>query len=1086
MHPTLVVPGEYLVKFRPRTSKARIDRALGKPGVRMGRSYRSIDGLRLVRLAEGATPQSEKLTPADNADIEYIEPNFVVRAHAMPNDPRFPEQWGLQNTGQIPEYRSDSDIDATEAWDLSTGDPAAIVAVVDTGIDYTHEDLAANIWRNNAECTGNGIDDDGNGYVDDCHGIDTVNGDSDPMDDQRHGTHVAGIIGAVGNNGIGIAGVAWRVRLLPCKFLDADGHGTTAAAVECLSYVLAVKRSGGHVVAVNNSWGGGADSRALTDVTRELRDAGVLVVASAGNDYGDNDPVPQYPCNTDLSNVICVASAHGSDGISLWSNIGRATVHVAAPGEDVLSTVPGNRYELLSGTSMAAPHVAGAVVLLAAHDPSRDWRMIRSLILATTDQPTVTPMLVVTKGRMNVRAAMTCTDRTLAARLLPVPIETLIRPIGAHVGLRAVNLRCDHGAGNVLVAASPAGAPIATLRDDGVSPDAVAGDGEYNGEWIAPAEGDYSLDFPAVMGASSSIRVDPFLKPGFPRAISASYDWQGVLQPGHYVLVGNVDADPQLEVLGGGYPVYAWKADGTDLVGWPLWDLDVGDAMSLAEFDGNPATHEIAAGGRLALNMSGTVLAGWPQFARAILPPAIIDIDGDGIDESIGYPARRADGSLVNPNRDVPASGPVPGSAAAADLDYDGRPDFVVAHQDIVWASNELGVLGGFPLVDRPPYWAGGASSSTPVVGDVDGDGALEIMTTAYWDTAPHGRIRIVSARGVLERALTTTDRVSDPVLADLTGDGIPEIIARTNDQVFAWTGDGRLVSGWPVSLGTDIVGDNAPVVGDLDGDGRPDIAVVAYVYDPFTFGRQVIRVFRHDGTPLPAWSREYRGRLFQRPAIADLDGDGRNELIVMRTVAEGRWDALFVFDSRAPGPYGPVEWGQFQEGPQHRGAYVTGKNLPNDAYLAVQHHGPGVIASADARISCGTGCLVRYPKGTTVRLSATAQPGARFERWLGACAGQGAECSVVVSGFTPVAADFAVALDVAIAGNGAGRVNSAPAGIACPGDCNDSFSPRSSVTLTATPAAGSIFDGWSGGSCSGTTLTCTLSFDVPTTVTAR
>src|SRR4029077_3549531 len=174
-----------------------------------------------------------------------------------------------------------ADIHAPEAWDITTGSSTVVVAMLDSGIDYTHPDLVANMFRNEADCNGNGIDDDGNGYVDDCYGIDLVNHDSDPMDDNQHGTHTAGTVGAAGNNGVGVVGVNWNVKLMPCKFLGASGSGSTAGAIACLDYVKMMKDRGVNIVATNNSWGGGGFSQALFDAIDMQRQRGILYIAAA-------------------------------------------------------------------------------------------------------------------------------------------------------------------------------------------------------------------------------------------------------------------------------------------------------------------------------------------------------------------------------------------------------------------------------------------------------------------------------------------------------------------------------------------------------------------------------------------------------------------------------------------------------------------------------------------------------------------------------------------------------------------------------------------------------------------------------------
>ncbi len=266
--------------------------------------------------------------------IEYIEPNYILRAdEVIPNDPSFPLLWGLHNTGQSG-GTPDADIDAPEAWSFQTG-AQVVIGVIDTGVDRTHPDLAANMWTNPGEIAGNGLDDDGNGYVDDVHGWDFVNGDNDPMDDHGHGTHCAGTIAGIGDNGIGVAGVCWHARVMALKFLDAGGYGTTSAAVLAVEYATA---NGARLT--SNSWGGGSYSQALYDAIAAARDAGVLFIAAAGNDAVNNDLYPHYPSSYDLDNIIAVAATDRYDDLADFSCYGAASVDVGAPGEPPQEHVP--------------------------------------------------------------------------------------------------------------------------------------------------------------------------------------------------------------------------------------------------------------------------------------------------------------------------------------------------------------------------------------------------------------------------------------------------------------------------------------------------------------------------------------------------------------------------------------------------------------------------------------------------------------------------------------------------------------------------------------------------------------------------
>ena len=340
------------------------------------------------------------------AGVLYAEPDFVIAPKAVPNDPSFTQLWGLNNSGQSGGV-VDADIDAPEAWNTTTGSRSVVVAVIDTGVDYTHPDLAANAWRNPGETAGDGIDNDGNGYVDDVYGWDFANNDANPMDDNGHGTHVSGTIGAVGNNGVGVAGVSWQVSIMGLKFLSASGSGSTSAAIAAVNYATRMRRDFGiNVVASNNSWGGGGFSTALRDAIDAGGRAGILFVAAAGNEATNIDTTPSYPAGYTSTSIISVAATDRSNRLASFSNVGVTNVDLAAPGASIYSTLPNNRYGTYSGTSMATPHVTGAVALLAAARPAATATELRSAILAGTQPVASLAGKVATGGLLNVDAAL--------------------------------------------------------------------------------------------------------------------------------------------------------------------------------------------------------------------------------------------------------------------------------------------------------------------------------------------------------------------------------------------------------------------------------------------------------------------------------------------------------------------------------------------------------------------------------------------------------------------------------------------------------------------------------------------------------
>src|SRR5215471_2487534 len=271
------IPGEVIVRFRHDASAAQRSTALARvPAATRLREFAFIDAA-LVRFSSMSTDAAVAELQKD-PDVLYAEPNYEIHIARVPNDRRFPELYAMRNVGQTGGTPG-ADIRATLAWDLFTGDPNLKVGVIDTGIDYTHPDLAANIWTNPGEIPGNGIDDDHNGYIDDIHGWDAVHHDGDPMDDHGHGTHCSGTIAGAGDNGVGVAGVNWHLKLVAIKFLDASGSGSTAGAIEAVQYAIAAG-----VRLTSNSWGGGPYSAALLDAINAAGAAGQLFIAAAGND----------------------------------------------------------------------------------------------------------------------------------------------------------------------------------------------------------------------------------------------------------------------------------------------------------------------------------------------------------------------------------------------------------------------------------------------------------------------------------------------------------------------------------------------------------------------------------------------------------------------------------------------------------------------------------------------------------------------------------------------------------------------------------------------------------------------------------
>lgn len=360
-----------------------------------------------------------------NPAVLYAEPDYIVSASGMPDDTKFSDLWGMHNTGQTGGL-ADADIDAPEAWDISTGSHDIIVGVIDTGIDYTHPDLMANIWTNSAEIPGDGIDNDSNGFVDDIHGINAITGSGDPMDDAGHGSHVSGTIGATGNNALGVVGVNQNVSIVGCKFLDASGSGSLSDALTCIDYFVFLKNNGIDVRATNNSWGGGGFSQALSDAITSSEEANILFVAAAGNSASDNDAQSSYPSGYPHESVLSVASTTHTDSMSGFSQWGLTTVDLGAPGSDILSTVPGSGYDSYSGTSMATPHVTGAAALAWSVNPELSAIEMKALLMSSGDDNTALTGKTVSGKRLNVKNALDDADPTPGFTLKVTPNSSTI------------------------------------------------------------------------------------------------------------------------------------------------------------------------------------------------------------------------------------------------------------------------------------------------------------------------------------------------------------------------------------------------------------------------------------------------------------------------------------------------------------------------------------------------------------------------------------------------------------------------------------------------------------------------------------
>ncbi|MCF6148045.1 MAG: S8 family serine peptidase [Candidatus Kuenenia sp.] len=477
------VKGELIVKFNEHASQQAIDAVNEALGAKEIASFKEF-GISHMKLPDGSDVNELAILYEENPNVKYAEPNFIYYEDYIPTDTNFSTLWALNNTGQGG-GTPDADIDAVEAWDTFNGDPSPnpkiVVGVVDSGIEYTHEDLADNMWINPGEIAGNNTDDDNNGYIDDIHGINTTDdgrGEGNPMEDANdiqggHGTAVAGVIGAVEGNGVGIVGVNFNVELMALKFIRR-GEGQLATALECLNYVIDMKKNHNvNIRVLNNSWGGGPYSQALSDAIDELKANDILFIGGAGNLSRDTDVSAYYPASFPNDNVISVAGTDFNDSIVNYSSFGASSVDVFAPTENIRVTALNNSYTTAGGVSMSVAYTTGLASLLFGYYPTATYADIRDIIFSTVGRPVTIPSgKTITGGRINANNAL----NPDYPGSLP-PVVTKIFPVFGSIGTTVTITGSHFGVTEGSVAFNGIPAIISSWSDTGIActvPDGAA------------------------------------------------------------------------------------------------------------------------------------------------------------------------------------------------------------------------------------------------------------------------------------------------------------------------------------------------------------------------------------------------------------------------------------------------------------------------------------------------------------------------------------------------------------------------------------------------------------------------------------
>ena len=927
-----------------------------------------------IRLPEGASVEAAVAKLKNNPDVEYAEPNYISRTFYVPDDPLYPQQWSHAKT------------QAPLGWDVQRGDPGVVVAIVDTGVAYTHEDLATNIWRDSEGNPGRDfVDIDTAEYIAEGYqlitGEDYTTPDDDPADYDGHGTHCAGIAGAVGNNGIGVAGVAHTCKVMPVRAgFSIKFGGSTYGMFEYDDIANAIVYAidhGAHVISMSF---GGPKSSAIEDVIHYAHAQRVILVAAAGNDA---DYAKQYPAGYD--DVIAVGATDKNDSQATFSNFG-SWVAVAAPGAEILSTVPSigvlsdpSGYRSLSGTSMACPYVAGLVVLLKSKNADYDLSDIKRALYRGAD--TLGPEYVYGYGRVNIY-------KTLRDDPVPYLIARITDPekMITYWGYTVSYQECSKSVTIRGTALSDTFSSYSIEAGQGSNPTAwttsgisLCNDGNAQivddsmGTWdiSSLSDGVYTLRLMvySASGSTAESKVSVYVN----NAIRAGWPQDTLLGCASYVdspVMADIDADGGLEIIASSYEglVYVWHQDGALAKGWPVYiggqaitpavaDLDRDGYMEIVVGNNSPNKPEHL----FVFRYDGSLYPGaWPkgwgteynwEINFISDAPTLYDIDGDGdLEIFVGnenrklcawhHTGERLNGWPVSVMYSQNVSTP-----AVGDIDGDKEPE-VVTVEAATFGTNVYGYVyawnpDGTPVSGLWPVNVEG-SLYQPAIGDIDGDNELEIIVNA------RGGLFAFKGNGTLvpgwpKVSGTGFKQVGDgiPSLGDLDGDGVPEVIlagtestrwtgsgyAPTKVQVFK--GDGTTFGNWPYVLSDNFYNPAQTYgasVADVDGDGRQE--VLTALYDSY-YGRKYLYILRGDGTLFPGYPRQFDIAHMSIPALGDVEGNRTLQLAAFCGADRTFPAPFYVYDMWAESADRKLDWPMFGRDPQHTGCYPVPNRPP-------------------------------------------------------------------------------------------------------------------------------------------------------------
>ena len=869
-------------------------------------------------------------------NIEAVEPNYEISIQIIPNDPyyltngswaqSYPDQWGIQK------------INSEGAWDLTPGSPSVVVAAIDTGVDRNHEDLKDNVWVNAAEIPNNGIDDDKNGYVDDYYGWDWVNNDNDPIDDNGHGTHTAGTLAAVGNNGVGVTGVSWNSKIMALKFLNSGGSGNLDDAVKAILYAADM---GARVS--SNSWGSSGTSALLEDAIHYAHDKNMVVVVAAGNSNGD--ALDFTPASADLA--ITVAASDTNDAKASFSNWGQK-IDVTAPGVDILSTkaavspmfpvssIIGTNYSRASGTSMSTPHVAGLAALIISKDPALSNEEVRQIIrTGACDLGIPGNDKYFGFGRIDASSSLLASGSDVLAPIITSPASRSmvygqsLEFKGSAQGPAFKSYVLQAGLGRdpvswttLFESTTPVIDGTLAVVDTTQLPDgdyifrltATSTDGKSYQFQVHDVEIDnldVNIDSPVVLVSQGNVDVVGIAqtKNGLPFSYY-TLEWGTGSSPASYSHLGII-------LMGDGIqPVI----DGR-LATWDTSGLTPGQVYTLR-------LNVVAEGGVTSqssyqITLDDDLVSGWPKLisrsttsAISEATPTIADLNNDGMDEIILtspdnkiYVFEKNGTSYPGFPVSVTSGESFTWPANVADLDNDGHKEIVAAAvtssgTSKVYIIKDDGTF--YPGWTRPVHVIGQrAGDGTPTIADLNGDGIKDLVVIDPFYKKMHAYQLNGSELAGFPKLLPFTDLEypGAPLIADLHNDGTPEIAYGLKNKLYLFDNRGNVLQGWPFVApaynGNTINFRSSPACGDIDGDGSLEILAIGHNGG----ATSPVYAWKRDGSLLPQWpmaagSMDYAHSPLNSPSAADVDNDGMDEAVV------GLY-TLSVFDLNGKKPIG-------------------------------------------------------------------------------------------------------------------------------------------------------------------------------------